>query len=571
MDIVPNDTNGQVSTWLALLPEEPREDEFGRPWALHKRRGLTPAQELYYRRKKWRADNPPIREESAAQGEEISAGQLTQGQATPDIGEATREESKMHTLTFRNGVLTDTHLYVCLENGKPARRVIVPPANIGEVFQLALTYHLAAIWIYPGTNISAQAGEAFNVAPEWELTRPTYGETKNHPTMFIGGYKKRDLRAQGESGETVYVSYPEHNSAWGLTKRNETGAWVSRLSSPGALLFTLAYVEDALGFPIQYSPGACGRRVITETNKTRERAAWIAQVDMRKFPICCAENVKDLSWKRALTPEESAQEWLLAYDKNSQYASACTGARLGSGEPEEISAPIEFSTEKLVAGVWHCKISGEIPFDGLGLPHPTDGKTEGYFWTYTVKLLIELGYTVEIDHAFIWRESHTILRPFAELLWKARAALGFRERYTVDEARAAAQGLVKDMMNHSIGTLNSRKFLKDGGKWFRPDWRELLRDNAKYQMFRRILKNYEDGYRLLGAHVDCLFYASQEKDHTLALPNWLGRKGLGGYKPKYSADIPMDVAREWFNDPALSIETINSSLDAYCLEQATKE
>lgn len=518
-----------VANWLALLPELPTHDEFNRPWELHRRAGMTPAQARYFAAvKAGKEPPPPI-------------------QSAP--------------ILFKNGVLTDTHLYVCLENGKLARRAIATLGNIGEVFQLALTHHLAAIWIFPGTDLSAKSGEAFNKVSGWELVRPTYGETKNRPTMYIGGYKKREERAQGESGDTVYVSYPEHNSAWGL-----------KPTSPGELLFTLAYVEDALGFQVQYSPGACGRRVIAETNKKRERAAWLAPVDMRPFPVCCAENVVDLAWKREMFPEESAQPWLLAYDKNSQYASACTGARLGTGAPEEIHAPITFDLNKLVAGIWHCSISGESVFNGELLPSPTGNGTklirEGYYWSYTVKLLIELGYTVEIDRAWIWRESHTILRPFAEKLWESRAALDDCERYPVEQARTAARSIVKDCMNHSIGTLNSRKYLKEGSKWFRPDWRELLRDNAKYQMFMRIRKNHEEGYKLIGAHVDCLFYTSPEKDHARAIPDWIEKKrGLGGYKPKFETDIPLDVAAPLFNDPTRTIEQINSLLDAYCTEE----
>ena len=173
------------------------------------------------------------------------------------------------------------------------------------------------------------------------------------------------------------------------------------------------------------------------------------------------------------------------------------------------------------------------------------------------------------------------MRPFAEQLWESRAALGDRERYPIEEARVAAGEIVKATMNHCIGTLNTRKYLKAKNprlEWFRPDWRELLRDNSKYQMFRRILKNHEDGYKLIGAHVDCLYYASPEKNHARAIPDWLEkvneageitrRAGLGGYKPKYPRDIPMSVARDWFNDPAISMDTINSLLDAYCTEQA---
>lgn len=37
-----------LKSWLALLPNTPDVDEFGRPWELHKRSGSTPAQQRYF-------------------------------------------------------------------------------------------------------------------------------------------------------------------------------------------------------------------------------------------------------------------------------------------------------------------------------------------------------------------------------------------------------------------------------------------------------------------------------------------------------------------------------------------
>lgn len=37
-----------LKNWLALLPNRPDVDEFGRPWELHKRTGRTPMQQRYF-------------------------------------------------------------------------------------------------------------------------------------------------------------------------------------------------------------------------------------------------------------------------------------------------------------------------------------------------------------------------------------------------------------------------------------------------------------------------------------------------------------------------------------------
>jgi hypothetical protein len=37
-----------LKNWLALFPNMPDTDEFGRPWQLHKRAGRTPMQQRYF-------------------------------------------------------------------------------------------------------------------------------------------------------------------------------------------------------------------------------------------------------------------------------------------------------------------------------------------------------------------------------------------------------------------------------------------------------------------------------------------------------------------------------------------
>ena len=466
----------------------------------------------------------------------------------------------------RNGVLTDTHLYY-KRDGKLVKHVVThAPVHAGDILQFCLDYHLSAIWVMSQTQASARATQAFIDAgrSQWTIETAQVVTVKRDQqrATFIGGWKKASERKASDTGDQVFICFAEYATDWKL----------DRITDPVTLLATVSYIEDALAqavktpVPIRFSPGNVGKEVMFIVNG-RKRNQWIAHIDVNQYAPVVTEKVNQRLWKRALTSEEQAQAWIVAYDKNSSYPASCTSVMLGTGNPTLVDHPtFDARSERPLPGIWHCTISGSSEYDGVTLPHPTDGKTSGWFWSYTVKLLHELGYQVTIDQAYVWQEGHTILRPFAEKLWQARASLQTNHiRYPHAQARGHAQDAVKRIMNVSLGWLDIGKNRvlddKDTPWYHRPDWYQLLKDNAHYRMFWSIRTQRKNGYVPVGLYEDCLYYATSERDHTLAVPGMMKKVGLGGFKQKYDADVSMALAAPLFNNPAIDMYQINSTFN----------
>src|SRR6266852_7095802 len=133
-----------------------------------------------------------------------------------------------------------------------------------------------------------------------------------------------------------------------------------------------------------------------------------------------------------------------------------TSARLGEGNPEHMTgAQLAALGDKLPTGVYHIELSGESQFDGLRLPHPTEGYTDTWAWVYTTMLARDLGYHVEIKEGYIWQKekAHTVLRPWAENLWQGRAGLKTNDAqlYRNEEGRLAVYNAINTVIRGGLG------------------------------------------------------------------------------------------------------------------------
>jgi hypothetical protein len=491
-------------------------------------------------------------------------------------------------IRFDIGVIDDTHLYLVV-NGKLVKREVTITRFI-DVLQLGIDARVHAVWILPGCTVSRQATKEWITDMQetgWRVKNPQFEmcEDSIERCTCTRGYKAKAARQEGESGRDLTVMFPEHNSDWQL----------DAIYDPVTLLGAVAYQEDALGVDISYKPNSYGRRLMIAYNQDNTSKGWIQPVNIRKaLPLPIAWG--DCNWIRKLTPEEVAQlisQGYIAvdsYDKNSEYTASCTSVRFGTGAPVHEIAPV-FNVERPLPGVYYCKIDEDFPtgFDGVQLPHPTDGQTEGWFWTYTVQLLYELGYIVEITEAYVWHESHVMLRKWGETLWRARCQLNSKnelcnvKRYKHQAARDAAYEGVKDVMNTSLGMLahpkdldeleklasnedapeNDRKYARQTLAWYRPDWYALLIDRSRAMMFREMKKRLSEDVILLGEMSDCLFYAARTHDHALAIPGMLARADkLGGFKPGHSGvTVTLEETAEYFTEKKADIRKLNGYMN----------
>lgn len=480
-------------------------------------------------------------------------------------------------------VLADDFLYFCPDAKLIKRKVTVQTPF--DILQIAMDVNVHAVWVLPETNLSKNATKEWCEGDNenWGIKNRQYTNC-GHATS-IAGYKKKEARSENETGKTITIMFPE----WGHWNLDE-------VTNPITLLGAVSYLEDVLGERIDCQPMTYGRRLMIGYNENNTTKGWIQPVNIHK---AIPEKIQavDCMWTKKL--DESALNamvndglsWLAVYDKNSQYPGACTGTKLGVGTPVHEMQPT-FDVKSPLTGLYHCKITGESPegFDGVQLPHPTDGRTEGWFLTYTVQLLFELGYTVEIEEAYVWKESHVIMRVWAEKLWNCRSQLQTGNplcnvtRYKNQAARDAAYQAIKPILNASLGMLASGKHKQDLDKfeavlcnpdatekdrqyatlalsWYRPDWYALIIDRARTLMFRRIKKFQGSGSVLLGVQTDALFYATSTPDHDQALPSMMDRATLlGGFKRKFKKDIRLEDISEQLTKEKADIRLINSFL-----------
>ena len=493
----------------------------------------------------------------AQQGEQEAQEETQQGEQEP-------AQAPLHVY---NGVLTDSELII-MQHGKLARLALSQPMqHAGDIWQLCLDYQLRAIWVVAGSEISERATKDFIEAarPGWEVQAVSYtrGPGEHTPMCkYAMGYRK--------GYASCSVSFAGHNDRWD----------VDTVTNPLLLLATITYIEDAIKYRAIFSPGRTGQQLIQRKN-TGERANWIRPVpELATIAPIVDTGVNDLNWKRPLSEQEAQGGYcIVGFDKSSQYTASCTSALLGEGAPRWVAVP-HFDMKHLRPGVYKCTITGESEWNGAALPHPTDGVTSGWFWAYTVKLLLELGYTVAIDEAWIWehKQAHTTLRAWAETIWNATRALKEdTTRYSNAQARALAYDNSKNIGRHAIGLLNrppddtTRPGAYSG---YRPDWNRLIIDNARYLISRRIMKYAAMGFIPLGVHVDCIFYAIPTNDVN-AIPDMLDRAGmLGGFKVKHANLGAIPITEEiaaWFANPALDMSEINERLNRIDRNASTRK
>lgn len=559
-----------ITEWLAGLPALPDVDEFGRPWACMARYGMTPAQKIFLTELARREKDAPAGEISPAPGRTASPAQAG--------------------MVYRNGVVDDTHLYL-MEAGRLCRRVLGNIAHAGDLLQICLETGLDAIWILAGTDLSDRATRAFfETAQDWELpnirtTAPPGSSDKWKDTSqtdgqaratYLMAWKKKEARGRRvpgqDQGRAVYLGYAEHNYSYDF----------DRITSPVTLLGALAYTEDAIAAPVRFSAQSTGKHLMKTENSNETRAPWIAPVDFSPFPTIARGGrdvpiptmpATDLVWMRPLTAQEIEQGgYLITGDKNSMYDAACTSAQLGQGAPV-YRRGAEINTRKPPIGIYHIRIAGQSIFDGQMLPHPTDGQAESWQWVYTVKLLLDLGYEVEIIEGYIWERAHTTLRPWAERVWNARVALKKghpdckMDRYQNEPARLAAYGAMQAIIRGAIGLLAHYPDFADrpgAFDWYRPDWNALIVDHARVKMFYLIWKYAKLGYIPFGVLTDCIYFIGATDNHLQALPGLYDRvNDLGGFKRKFARPVTARQIAALQAHKGYTISEVNNALLKY--------
>ena len=378
--------------------------------------------------------------------------------------------------TYYHGVVTPERLAV---GGPLASYSVIDrhtSPKVTDLLNLAHDYNLNKVWVAPGTTLSHCDPLVFkNASPEeWDCR---YTEIPANARRLAHMKRTVGWRVSGtfEEKRMIEIIFPEQTT------------WLWDESDPLTLLNAIQDMEADLAIPIDSHPGSVGRELMKWA--VHKDCQIVPSVDLSQLPCKCA---KDFAWKRPIIEKGM---YLHAYDKNSMYLSAASGAGLGIGDPTYYYG---YCTPDLnLAGLWRVDASPHFTFDNsLTKPLVRSAKmlpwplAEGQEWVTTpiLKCLGEMGARVTVIEGWQWPLTRRALggtpkhSGWAEMIWALRAKY---KADTSDVGRVKYNSM-KRIATASIGLLGSDKNPALDKAWARPDWWSTIIETAKARILYNI-------------------------------------------------------------------------------------
>lgn len=453
----------------------------------------------------------------------------------------------MQNNQLSHGVIQDNMLVysvVTLQGARQLRRVNLPHLTMKEqLFSLALEHHLTHLWVVPGCALNRWTVDRVYSDDEWDLqlTTATNDMGPNAPDLITGITAKRR-----RDRVMIRIVYPQSIQTYGWIPDDD------KPLDPVACLAAIHYIHEALG-TIHQHPGVAGRLVMMQENNSSARQAWLRPCSFDPIAeLGHHKRAQDVGWIVPIAEHQSIgwlpeqTGWLRAWDKNSQYLAAATSCALGTGDPvhfapeywrERPDEAFRLAYDGIKPGYWHVNVKECAPFSPL-----YRSKTDHQEWITTplLRLLIRMQAQFTIVDAFVWPEHHRILDTFAVRVWTARQELkNNHQKYPHAAGRQLAYDSIKRIAVAAPGLLSNEKVKQFMPTWYRPDWYEHLREEAKARLLYQVLKIWHATKALpRAAVVDALYYleAPDLIEQISAFFEGKDQK-LGGWK--IIADMPI--------------------------------
>jgi hypothetical protein len=392
---------------------------------------------------------------------------------------------------MKAAVLSDAGLHF---DGADVRAVNTKELNtLAELLELAETAGCVQLWILPGSKLFERLrrhhkklfncpGTDWNFAPR-ELSNMVTGWRNN-------------LRYQIIFPGAVTQHWP-----------------LELITEPRDLLFAIKWLINQTGvYPSV--PTRTARKIVEASIKKPLLPA-------DSMDIFAEHKAPDIDYLREPTIEDAGRKYVHAFDKNNMYLSACA-IPLGDGD---WTAWCGKKFDRNFPGLWEAKITGGHPTFRQLLNLRGD---EGWFYTPSLALAEDLGFTVDVGCAYVFPRTRKVLEDFYQTI---RRALILGSGLAGPELVAAKS--LKPVYTHFIGWL-ARNTGENGQAFWRPDWRSLIVDEANARLLRNVFKVYsQTGELPFGIRRDCLLYFSDEPFHAAALPAPLTGDGAA-YKHVYT-------------------------------------
>lgn len=377
---------------------------------------------------------------------------------------------------------------------------------LATLTEKAMSAELKHVWLVVGTQVSKLANDPFigydvgHESDDWNIR----GIGKDAFSYLSVRHENQTFEDHLEIGIPEYSRWP----------------W-SGDTSPKTLLATLAYLEDALGFPVAYTPAWCSLEYIKKLNAGRWSWWQPMTTDLESKGFSYADDIaKPLHWPpkgQALAIPAGATH-LIRIDGNSAYAAAMIGLNVGEGNPLWADDGKAYDGKR--PGFWSAAVSGVTRWDGKQLP-----SFAGYKWLTTdmIEQLGRMGHQVLIKCGWYWPKYHQALRSTAEGLWKLRT------EWRDQASKSAAHENVHETLRVVIKAIHGKMARPDTNEHFRRRdvWAADVSRSAAMTAYRieKIFRDY--GILPVAIKDDELTYAVSDPK---IFDGMLGTSKLGGFK-----------------------------------------
>lgn len=438
-------------------------------------------------------------------------------------------------MTTHHGVASDTGLRFSipqLNNRNQLYTVSVSESpSVEELLNLALAHHLHTVWVAPGSKYNFLAPGVS--VPGWDLKIATTRVSRG--VEVIKSISARITSGTWQEKRQITITCPQWTTyQWAPVQVGvDTTDGVTCLAA-------IHYLERALGMKLHHNAAIAGRQIIEDTNSTRQRPMWTREIE---FDLSRLDETigYDLAYQRGLDPLHVPNSYLHSWDKNSAYLGACSSVYLGSGEPVYMNSASTFETlyDGKRPGYWRIEVRDSL----AAIINPL---FDGQEWVTTplLKLLLDLGVSLRVTEAYVWQEYHRALDGYAEKLWSARVSLRRdEEMYPHKAGRALAAYSIKRIATCGVGILANPDAAKYSRRWYRPDWRATVVEEAKARVYYKLLQVVrETGYHPLAVLTDEVYYLLPEANPRTIFGNYYNHaEDLGGWKSGVSVPATYGV------------------------------
>lgn len=393
--------------------------------------------------------------------------------------------------------------------------------NAGDLIDIAYNNEKVQLWVLPDSELSNKlngAGDDFvtNVLD-------THDIFPKEIAPFLQGWRR------GTHGDPQQIILTEYMDSLRL----------SHIKNTRDLYATLTYIRATTGVNITWTAGNSCMSLLKQLNNTPERRSYLEppSVDLSMW---YQKPAKEISWSRKLTPDEQLKLYVHSFDTNGAFLSMMKDVHVGCGDYFHKVRP---QFDRKTPGKWHIELSGISPFDGVMLPHPTNGVTDGWFSTGVVQSCLLCGYQIEVLEAYLFPVHHTALKPLYERLKDARDVLtSDTTRFKNEVARVAALESVKRFYSRGVGLMGYPPKEGQRKQWYhRPDIRDDVVEASNNREYYRMVQLQKAGVIPVAISVDDIFFVSDNPNYLEILPGVRISQEVGDFRHKYTYPLK-DVA-----------------------------